>query len=54
MNDTIETLLALILLEMERANELLELAAGAPAEGPKRLSVDRDSLATGIKDYVDG
>jgi hypothetical protein len=46
------TILGLALLELERANQLLEMLAGVPAEGPKRLSVTEDQIKTSLEDFL--
>lgn len=47
-------LLGLILLELERANELGELAAGAPVQQPARLRLTDEEIIDAIKAWLNG
>lgn len=47
-------LLALIVLELERANEIAEVASGQPPQLPARERLTTDQLISSIEAYTRG
>ncbi len=52
--NTTDLLLGLILLELERANELGELVAGQPVQQPARLRLNDEQITDAIKAWLNG
>ena len=44
-------LIALLLVEMERTNELLELIASVPAQQPARLRLNLEEVVAGVENF---
>lgn len=51
---SVEILLALILLELERSNELAEIAGGQPPTGTARSKFTVQQVGDGVRDWLDG